>query len=277
MAVFKNTKSEVKTFSFGQLVPQDKELGDNAISEFELRSLKDAGSFKNNITPELIRGERESESKSNFTIDARVREHRGIRAQEDDDFENRVSAEVAARLEVLKKEAHEEGVSAGRSEGMEAAYKEALEKYNVKVIKLSEYLEEVFSKQKELMENTRDDAYKVVKNLTKWVILKEVEEKEYIHRLLDKLILEINTKSNLLIKVNVEDFKDMPEVIEMVESKMGKMTNVRVEIEQDMEGRGIILESEVGVIDGTITAQLASIDKLFESVGIDSEDMGTNE
>jgi flagellar assembly protein FliH len=277
MAVYKNTKSEVKSFSFGQLIPQDKEFDTSRVSEFELRSLKDAGSFKNQITPEIIRNERKSEAATNFTIDSVVREHRGIRAQEDEDFENRVSLEVAARLETLKKEALEEGISAGREEGKGEAYKEAVEQYNAKVHELAEFMEDVQSRQKELMENTRDDAYKVIKNLTKWVILKEVEEKEYIHRLLDKLILEINTKSNLLIKVNAEDFKSMPEVIEMVEAKMGKMTNVRVEIEQGMEGRGIILESEVGVIDGSITAQLASIDKLFESVGIDSEDTEVNE
>jgi flagellar assembly protein FliH len=277
MTVFKNTKSEVKAFSFGQLIPQENEFDADTVSEFELRSLKDAGSFKNNITPEIIRSERENESVSNFTIDSRVREHRGIRAQEDEDFERRVNLEVEARVEALSKQAHQEGINEGRTEGMHKAYSEAMEKYNGKVELFSEYLEGVFAKQKEIMDNTRDDAYKVIKNLTKWVILKEVEEKEYIHRLLDKLILEINTKSNLLIKVNSDDFKYMPEVLEMVESKVGVMTNVRVEIEQDMEGRGIILESEVGVIDGTLNAQLASIDKLFESVGIDSEEMGSNE
>ena len=33
-------------------------------------------------------------------------------------------------------------------------------------------------------------------------------------------------------------------------------------------GKGIILESENGIIDGTLEAQFISIDKLFEAVGV---------
>ncbi len=279
MAVFKNTnsKTKVEAFQFGQLIPDQNEFVQDKVSDFEMKSLKDAAAFKNNITPEIIRQERSDEAKSNFSIDSIVREHRGLRAQEDEDFEKRVSAEVAARLEVLSKEAHDEGFEAGRTQGADAAYQETIVKYNDSVAKLGDYLEDVFSKQKELMENTRDDAYKVVKNLTKWVILKEVEDKEYIERLLHKLILEINTKSNLLVRVNQEDFEGMPEVIQSIESKLGALTNVRVEIDQDMTERGIMLESEVGVIDGSLKSQLASIDKLFESVGIESEENNLDE
>lgn len=271
MGVYRNIKADVKSFEFGQLVPQDSEFDKDAVSDFELRSLKDAAAFKNNITPDIIRTEREHEANSGFAMDELVREHRGLRAQEDEDFENRVQAEVNARLEVLSKEAHTEGFEAGRQEGMDAAYQETMEKYNQQVEQLGVYLESVFAAQKELLENSKDDAYKVVKNLTKWVVLKEVEDKEYIERLLHKLILEINTKSNLLIKVNQGDFQEMPEVIERLENKIGKLTNVRVEIAQDMMERGILLESEVGIIDGSVKAQMASIDKLFESVGISSE------
>ena len=127
----------------------------------------------------------------------------------------------------------------------------------------------VFETQKEaILVESKQEAYALVKNLTKWIILKEVQDKEYVERLLEKLILEINTKSNLLIRINEEDFADLPGVIEKVESRLGALTNIRIEIGHDMVDRGIILESEVGVVDGSFKSQMKSLDKLFENVGI---------
>lgn len=270
MSVYKNSR-EVKEFKFGQLVPSENTSHSDKATDFELRSLKDAAAFKNNLSAEVIRTEREHESGKRFSIDPRVREHRGLVAQEQEDFERSVEAEVQRRVELIKEQAFEEGFLAGQQEGMDKAYQEAIVNYDQKVAEFSQFIDEVTLEKKRLIEDSREAGYKLVKNLTKWVILKEVEDKEYIGRLLEKLILEINTKSNLLVRVNQEDFSHIPEVLDMVEAKLGKLTNVRVEVEQDMNNKGIILESEVGVIDGSLESQLASIDKLFESVSISSE------
>lgn len=272
MTVYKNNRGEVKEFEFGQLTPSKSKYKAGEISNFELQSFKNSSDFKNNITADVIRGEREFEASKRFNIDPKVREHRGLRAQEIADFEQSVNEEVARRLELVKQQAFEEGFTAGQSEGQEQAYNEAVVHYQDRIEVLASFIDEVTLERKKLMDDSRDNGYKLIKNLTKWVVLKEVEDKEYIGRLLEKLILEINTKSNLLIRVNQEDFSSMPEVVEMVEAKLGKMTNVRVEVDQDMKERGIVLESEVGVIDASLQAQLASIDKLFESVGIVGQD-----
>ena len=60
----------------------------------------------------------------------------------------------------------------------------------------------------------------------------------------------------------------MPEIIKIVERKVGKLTNVRVEVDLDMSENGIIIESENTIIDGSLDAQMASLDKLFTTVGI---------
>ena len=58
----------------------------------------------------------------------------------------------------------------------------------------------------------------------------------------------------------------MPEVIAVVESRLGQLQNIRIEIVPEINHPGIILESENGLIDGSIEGVFANIDKIFESV-----------
>tara|TARA_Y100000385_G_C13055398_1_gene621733 strand:- start:636 stop:1448 length:813 start_codon:yes stop_codon:yes gene_type:complete len=268
MGIMKSDKNEIKPFKFGQLIPSQSERAPDEIVDFEMKPLAEAAQLKNNLTDEIIRAERAHEAASSFNIDPRIKEHRGLVNQEKQDYENAVAAEVARRLEDLSKEAYNKGISDGRAEGMKQAYDEALLKHEENVVKLADMIENLGSTRVEILESSKEEGYKLIKNLTKWIVLKEVEDKEYIQRLLEKLILEMNTKSNLLIKVDNNTFGFMPEIIKFIEDKLGALTNVRVEVQEDMSGKGIVLESENGIIDGTLEAQFISIDKLFESVGV---------
>ena len=58
----------------------------------------------------------------------------------------------------------------------------------------------------------------------------------------------------------------MPEVIQLVESRLGQLTNIRVEIVPEIIHPGIILESENGLIDGSMEGVFRNIDKIFEQV-----------
>jgi flagellar assembly protein FliH len=58
----------------------------------------------------------------------------------------------------------------------------------------------------------------------------------------------------------------MPEIITAVESKIGQLLNVRIEIVPEINYPGIILESENGLIDGSLEGVFQNIDKIFEQV-----------
>ena len=263
MSVYKDM--EVKPFKLSELIPKE---GNDAATEFKLNSLKDAAGFKQDITPELIRQEREFEGQSAFAIDSLVREHRGILEQENSDLEVRISEEVEKRIAILQKEAYETGLEQGRTEGVEAANAEAKAVFEEKIDELTNTLATLQDDCRSIYEANQDEVYRMVKNLTKWVVLKEVDEKYYLSRLLEKLILEINAKSNLIIRVNQASFGYMPEIVKIVERKVGTLTNTRIEVDLEMEGRGIILEAENSVVDGSLESQLENIDRLFRNTGI---------
>jgi flagellar assembly protein FliH len=266
MSFQKGNKVDVEKFSFSQLTPTQGNPGE--ITEYELEALNPAHDFKKKLSEDIIRLERKHEHSSGFNIDEHVREHRGLRDQENSDFESRVEEEVERRLNKKMKQAYEEGFTSGAEDGSKKAFDELAIQYEEKILVFEEFLITMMEQKEAILVESKQEAYALVKNLTKWIILKEVQDKEYVERLLEKLILEINTKSNLLIRINEEDFADLPGVIEKVESRLGALTNIRIEIGHDMVDRGIILESEVGVVDGSFKSQMKSLDKLFENVGI---------
>ncbi|MCK6596009.1 MAG: flagellar assembly protein FliH, partial [Bacteriovoracaceae bacterium] len=112
-----------------------------------------------------------------------------------------------------------------------------------------------------------------IKNLTKWITLKELDnDGKYLERLMEKLLLEIQTRSNLLIQVNMNDFQKMPEVLEVVQARLGEIKNVRIEIDPAIETRGLIVESDNGIINATLEEQFKGLDKLFEQVLVESQE-----
>jgi len=258
---------EVKAYTF-----QGFESDQKSTQSFEFRDFsKDPNvvkQTKEKISDKVIRTEREHASKNQFEIMDEVKKLRGISAQEKNDFEMKVGAEVQNRLQQMVEEATQEGYQHGLEQGREQAYQETRQVLEEKIIMFEQMITELNQAKVDVMEKNRFDMYKMIKSLTKWVALKEVDDQGYLPKLLEKLILEVNMKSNLLIKVSAKNIDVMPGVVEAVEQRIGKLTNVRLEINHDSQAQGIVVESENGIIDGTIEAQLKSIDAVFETVGL---------
>ena len=124
---------------------------------------------------------------------------------------------------------------------------------------------------KSIITNQKKEIYLLLRNLSKWIILKELnDDGKYIERLLEKLLLEIQARQNLLIQVNANDFAQMPEVLAHVQTRLGELKNVRIEIDSAILTSGIIIESDNGIINATMEEQFKSLDKLFEDVLIDT-------
>ena len=136
-----------------------------------------------------------------------------------------------------------------------------------KLENFSQMVTSVLKTQENILAKQKTEVYQLIRNLTKWIVLRELKEDgKYIERLLERLLLEMQVRNNLLIQVNTDDFAHMPEVLEHVQSRLGEMKNVRIEIDSTVKSRGIVIESENGIINATMEEQFKSLDKLFEDV-----------
>ena len=73
------------------------------------------------------------------------------------------------------------------------------------------------------------------------------------------------------MQVNEKTFESMDSVIESVQKKIGKLDNVRVEIIPELEDDAIVLETENGILDASMTEQFSSLDEIFNSLDILNE------
>ncbi len=257
--------SEIKPFEFSDL------QGTHVIEKtnfkpFEFGSLNGDAVNSQKISEEEIRSERKFAEKNDFKFDDVVRDYRGLSRQEHSDLEEKIQAEVKKRIENAYQDAYKEGLEKGRVEGRDLIMKEMATQMSAKVESFGAMIDEVQSQSNIILENNKSEAYEFIKRFTKWIILKEIDEKVYLEKLFEKLVLELNAKKNLIVKIGKNNFSDMPEIIKNVESRVGQLSNVRIEIVPEIGHPGIILESENGLIDGSIEGVFQNIDKIFEQV-----------
>lgn len=263
---------------------------DNSIENYEFKNFSsvanDSDSVENydfkdlgDLIPRLAKRdgkkakfERLSAEKKNFNISPIVKEHRGLLKQERDERERKIRDEVERRLDIIREEAFQQGFDEGIEAGKQEIFNQTRAQTEEKLNALVDMINEVLILKEDIINNQKQELYKLIRNLTKWVILRELDgDGEYIPRLLEKLIVEIQTKSNLLLHVDQNSFEGMTDILEVVQEKIGALKNVRVEVDYDINDQGLIIESDNGIINGTLEEQMHSLDKLFESVGLENE------
>lgn len=257
--------NEIKSFEFADLKGTHV-VGAGNFEAFSFKQLHGDAVNSEKVTDAEIRNERSFAQKNNFKIDSVVKDSRGLSRQEQTDVEKAIQAEVEKRMAQAYEDAYQEGLEKGRLEGKEEAEAQYHEVLGQKVEEFTQILGQIQHQSAQIMTQSKKEVYDFVKRFTKWIVLKEINEKVYLEQLLEKLILELNARKNLIVKVGQGNFAQMPEVLKTVEARLGQLQNVRIEIVPEILHPGIILEGENGLIDGSMEGVFKNIDRIFEQV-----------
>lgn len=246
----------------------DEDIAADVVSLFEFKPLSNAITAGNqNDFQKVIRQERAHAKSTQFKVNPIVEKYRGLKDQEEEEYEAAVEKEVAKRVAEIQDEAFKAGFDEGVNQGREEIFSEMRNAVDQKLDNFSQMVTEVLKTQDDIIAVQKKEIYLLLRNLTKWIIVRELKEDgKYIERLLEKLLLEIQARNNLLIQVNSDDFAGMPEILNHVQSRLGELKNVRVEIDSAITTSGMIVESDNGIINATMEEQFKSLDKLFEDV-----------
>lgn len=272
MSSFSKNNFEVQEYSFQsfQQAPENA----HEVRDFEFKPLVTGQQLvRDPEFQKVIKIERTHAKESQFKVNPIVEKHRGFKDQEDHEYEMRVRDEVEKRVQKIQEEAFRAGFEQGVEEGREEVYNQTRHEVEEKLQDFTAMISDVLQTHENILHNQKKDIYRLIKNLTKWITLKELDnDGKYLERLMEKLLLEIQTRSNLLIQVNMNDFQKMPEVLEVVQARLGEIKNVRIEIDPAIETRGLIVESDNGIINATLEEQFKGLDKLFEQVLVESQE-----
>ena len=245
-------------------------LSDKDVQLYELKELSHHSVAHKSEMSKIIKVERERAAEQGFAISPLVSKFRGIDAQELEEKEAKIKTEVDLQVSVVKDQGFKSGYDAGFEKGREEVYAQMRETASEQLALLSDMITRVLNVESQLLLNQKQQVYQLICNLSKWVCLKEVsQDDKYVERLLEKIINELQTKENLLIQVSKDHFEKMPGVVEILQAKLGKFTNVRIEVDYKITDQGIIVETANSLINGTLEQQLKGIDKLIESVGLE--------
>lgn len=258
--------AEVTDYKFHNFT--EVEEGNEAVKLFEFKPLLTAAqTIEKNEFQKVIKSEREFAKTSQFKVNPIVEQFRGLKDQENREYEARVAEEVARRVAEIQDEAFKAGFEEGVNQGREEIFEQMRNSVDQKLEEFSKMVTSVLKTQEEILAKQKTEMYQLLRNLSKWIVLRELQEDgKYIERLLEKLLLEMQARHNLLIQVNADDFATMPEVLAHVQNRLGEMKNVRIEIDSSVRTRGIVVESDNGIINATMEEQFKSLDKLFEDV-----------
>ena len=239
-------------------------------NDYEFKDLKGIIKKEDLIREDVLIQERKLAEENNFNITPVVKEHRGLKRQEEIEREKKILREVQKRVDLIKEDARDEG----RQEGVELGKKEIFEKTrgdaDEKLISLSDMIIDLQKGYKKILTKQKNDILNLIKDLSKWILQRELkDDDDYIKRLLEQLISEVDSKSNLILHVSKEDFEKMPEVLEEIEGNIGKLTNVRLLMNHDSDAKGMTLESDNGIIKGTQEEQFEIINKIFDNLKVD--------
>ena len=258
--------SDVSEYQFQNF--NEIEEGSADVKLFEFRPLMDVAQVAQK--PEFqkaIKSERTFAKSTQFKVNPIVEKFRGLKDQEEQEYEDRVEEEVKRRVQEIQDQAYKAGFEEGINQGREEIFDQMRNAVDQKLENFSSMITDVLNTQEEILTNQKKEIYQLLRNLSKWIVLRELEDDgKYVERLLEKLLLEMQTRNNLLIQVNPKDFSKMPEVLEHVQSRLGELKNVRIEIDSSVQTKGIVVESENGIINATMEEQFKSLDKLFEDV-----------
>ena len=260
---------ELKNFDGIRLQSKGESEGENGLSieEHQEREFLEHKKRQKDERVLVIKKELLDSRKNQFDILPLVEHYRGIKEQAKKEHQNKVESDIAEKVSQFKERAYEEGFNKGIQEGICSNQEKLKKEVEAKLEDLAQYIEDVKSEYDDLLLSQRHKIYRLINVLTKWVILRELKnDGKYVERLLEKIILEVNTRSNLLLKVGQDNFEKIPGVLDFFENRFKGIKNTRVEVIHDnseLSKKGMILESDNGILDGTFKTQFKNLDRLL--------------
>ena len=184
------------------------------------------------------------------------------------DFSDRVisfEGDTQEELNLMEKEYFEKAYNKGHEEGVKEGHALVQRKFQDELEKLSFFLEEAQNLKVSLLEENKEQICHLIKALTKWTLFKELEKDEdYVPRALKEMIKHFEENKKLTLRINSSRFEKYPDLVSKIKEKISSLKEVEIEINPNLQGEGLIVESQGQIIDGSVEEQFKKIDQIID-------------
>jgi len=221
--------AEVKS-KYGSLAATDTERA--------ARAKKDA---RFSLSP-LLRDPLAVEEEERRVIDKKVREH-------------------VARL---AEEAKAKSIAVGYREGLKKGHEEAFARFKEagadRLERFTQVVEAVESAKEQIYLANERFLIELVYKISRMLLLKELKaDREYVQRLARELIERVGVRENITIHISENDAETAGMLKEGLEKSLGTLKNLNIQISNQVEFGGCIVETEWNAIDASVDRQLEGI------------------
>ena len=168
--------------------------------------------------------------------------------------------ETQRKTAFLEKEAYEKGFEQGEKDGVNLGYK----KIARSVEQIERLLEEIGNLKEEILKQFEKEILALVFSIAEKIIHRKIQEDDtIIHEAVLEAIHSVTEKSQIVIKVNPEDFESVEKMKPEFFSTFKDLKSVVVTPDLSVNRGGCLLETPYGDIDAGVEARL---DKIHQSV-----------
>lgn len=204
-----------------------------------------------------------TQKESRFTMSGLLKGPLGVQQEEQRFVEEEVIRRVNQIREVAQQDGFQQGLNEGLNAGKIQAYEEARAESSIQLEKFNSFLTGCENSREEIFKANESFLMETLTKLTQRVILKELEnDRTYITRVAKDLVENVKSREYIRLQVNVTDFEAAGKIREDLEKELGELKNMTIEVNEDIELGGCMVETDLNAVDATIEAQLQ---KVFEA------------
>lgn len=201
-----------------------------------------------------------SHRENRFILSQLAKKAFSITKEEEALMESRVQERVDALAQRTREDAFKQGYADGVKDGHEAAFKKATLETTRRMNQIDTLLGSMEKAKLDLFAANQEFLMNVIYRISKVVLLREITtDKDYLIRLSKELIERCGLRDNLIVKIHPTDAQAMDELKAGLVQSFGSLSNLTIELTDEVQRGGCILETEWGAIDGSIDTQLSQI------------------
>lgn len=180
-----------------------------------------------------------------------------------------IESEEVSKKEDIIAEQLEMRYQKGFQEGYEKAKKELEKNFTDKLILQSEEYYKILSSFEKKITDYETEFNEIVAKVSikiaEQILHRELKEQSTIVSVLKASLSKILGANKIMIKVNPKDF-DLLNTNDVVNTLNTGLAKIKIEMDNNIEIGGCVIETEIGNVDGRISTQINEIKKRFENM-----------
>lgn len=207
----------------------------------------------------------QDEKASDFKINDLVAQSTGLSELDRKNFDERLEAEVLARLKPVEEKAYGEAYNLGLKEGREKAFNDSTAFIKEAVQNLESIIASIKNFKKQIFIDNEAHLVKTLFHLAKALALKEISgDQTAILNVLRKALENAQYDEEITIRVNPQDEQFLETVKKDVGSPLERIQKVKLEANEGISRGGCIVETNYGMVDATVEQRIQKLLEVLE-------------